>query len=184
MDVSEEWVWTLLLERSLDGDTHAYQQLLSSLTVAMRQAVRVRARSAGIDAEDVVQEVLLALHLKRSTWERGTPVAPWVAAIARNKLVDAWRRRGRRIEISMDDVLETLQQDDSPSVDHAHDLGRLLPQLNERQRAVLESISLQGCSARETATRLNMSEGAVRVTLHRGLKALAVLFREVPNANR
>jgi len=89
---NDEWRWTMLMEQSLEGDCAAYHRLLLLLTPALRRAIRSRAQTVGLDAEDVVQEVLLALHLKRNTWVRGTPVAPWVAAIARNKVVDAHRR--------------------------------------------------------------------------------------------
>jgi RNA polymerase sigma-70 factor, ECF subfamily len=173
--------WTELMEHSLQGDVCAYQQLLVLLTVAIRNAVRGRARAAGIDAEDVVQEVLLALHLKRSTWVRGTPVAPWLAAIARNKIVDALRRRGHRVEVPVETVLETLWIDEVENEGQAHDLERALTKLNERQREVVRAVSLEGHSAQEVATRLQMTEVAVRVTLHRGLRALAATFRAVPN---
>jgi RNA polymerase sigma factor (sigma-70 family) len=169
------------MERSLQGDTCAYQQLLVHLTVGLRNVVRGRARAAGIDAEDVVQEVLLALHLKRSTWARGTPVAPWVAAIARNKIVDALRRRGHRAEVPIESVMDTLWSDESEHEGRAHDLERVLGRLNERQREVVRAVSLEGHSAQEVAVRLQMSEGAVRVTLHRSLRALAAMFRAVPN---
>lgn len=169
------------MERSLQGDVWAYQQLLVHLTVNLRNVVRARARAAGVDAEDVVQEVLLALHVKRSTWARGTPVAPWVAAIARNKIVDALRRRGHRIEVPVESVEETLWSDESENEERAHDLERVLDKLNERQREVIRAVSLEGHSAQEVARRLRMSEGAVRVTLHRTLRTLAALFRAVPN---
>jgi len=169
------------MEQSLQGDSCAYQQLLVLLTVAVRSVVRGRARSAGLDPEDVVQEVLLALHLKRNTWVKGTPVAPWVSAIARNKIVDALRRRGSRIEVPLDDVLETLCTDDVENEGQAHDLERALLGLNERQRDVVRAVSLEGRTAREVAARLQMTEGAVRVTLHRSLRALAAAFRVIPN---
>ena len=152
-----------------------------SLTVALRNVVRGRARSAGVDAEDVVQEVLLALHLKRSTWVRGAPVAPWVAAIARNKIVDALRRRGHRIEVPIESVMETLGSEEQRNEGDAHDLERALGKLNHRQREVVRAVSLEGHSAQEVAARLQMSEGAVRVTLHRSVKALAAMFRALPN---
>ncbi len=166
------------MEQSLEGDCAAYHRLLSLLTPALRRAVRARAESVGLDAEDVVQEVLLALHLKRNTWARGTPVAPWVAAIARNKMVDAHRRRGRRPEISIDSVVDTLRSQDEASEDSSLDLERAFAGLPARQRQVLQAVSLEGHSAREAAARLDMSEVAVRVTLHRGLKSLAALFRK------
>jgi RNA polymerase sigma-70 factor (ECF subfamily) len=166
------------MEQSLGGDSSAYHRLLVLLTSALRNAVRGRARFAGMDAEDIVQEVLLALHLKRSTWVRGTPVAPWVAAIARNKLVDGLRRRGQRTEVSIDSVVETLQVEGADEGMQAHDLEWLLAGLNERQRNVVRAVSLEGYSAQEAATRLQMTEGAVRVTLHRSLKVLAAIFRK------
>ena len=164
------------MEQSLDGDCAAYGLLLTALTSALRRAIRARAHSAGLDAEDVVQEVLLALHLKRNTWARGTPVAPWVSAIARNKIVDAYRRRGRRPEISIDSVVETLRHETDLSDDKSHDLERGLAQLPARQRQVLRAVSLEGYSAQEAALQLQMSEVGVRVTLHRALKSLAALF--------
>ncbi len=169
------------MERSLQGDSRAYEQLLMLLTVALRAVVHNRARAAGLEAEDVVQEVLLALHLKRGTWQAGTPVAPWVAAIARNKMVDAFRRRGQRTEVSIESVVETLSSEAGDDGRNAQDVEHMLERLNDRQRQVVRAVSLEGYSAQEAAQRLRMSEGAVRVTLHRSLKALAALFRTVPN---
>jgi RNA polymerase sigma factor (sigma-70 family) len=176
-----ERYWAILMEQSLQGDARAYEQLLASLTVGLRAIVRRRAHAAGIDIEDVVQEVLLALHLKRGTWVRGTPLAPWVAAIARNKVVDALRRRGQHSEVSIDSVAEALVSDSADNADQAGDVSDMLARLSERQRDVVRAVSLEGCSAREAAERLQMSEVAVRVTLHRSLKALAAMFRTVPN---
>jgi len=173
----------MLMEQSLEGDCAAYHRLLSLLAPALRRAIRARAEAAGLDAEDVVQEVLLALHLKRNTWVRGTPVAPWVAAIARNKMVDAHRRRGRRPEISIDTVVDTLGSEGEGGEDRSLDLERAFAGLPRRQRQVLQAVSLEGHSAREAAARLDMSEVAVRVTLHRGLKTLAALFRKDRHEN-
>ncbi len=143
-----------------------------------------RAQTVGLDADDVVQEVLLALHMKRGTWVRGTPVAPWLAAIARNKVVDAFRRRRKRIEVSIESVSESIFADDGEDTGQAHDLENLLSRLNERQRHVVRAVSLEGYSAQEAAARLQMSEVGVRVTLHRSLKALAALALPVLRRTR
>jgi RNA polymerase sigma factor (sigma-70 family) len=172
--------WTTLMEQSLQGNARAYEELLVSLTAGLRALVRNRARAVGLDAEDVVQEVLLALHLKRGTWQTGTPVAPWVAAIARNKIVDALRRRGQRTEVSLEHVIDSLSSEGLTDYDDNRDVEHVLTKLSERQRDVVRAVSLEGYSAREAAVRLKMSEVAVRVTLHRSLKSLAVLFRTVP----
>ena len=169
------------MEQSLQGDARAYERLLGSLTLGLRGVVRRRAHAATIDIEDIVQEVLLALHLKRGTWVRGTPLAPWVAAIARNKVVDALRRRGQHSEVSIDSVAEALVSESADNAECAGDVSDMLASLSERQRVIVRAVSLEGYSARETAERLQMSEGAVRVALHRSLKALAAMFRTIPN---
>ena len=169
------------MEQSLQGNSRAYEQLLMSLTIALRGVVHRRTRAAGIEGEDIVQEVLLALHLKRGTWKPGTPVAPWVAAIARNKIVDVLRRRGQRTEVPIESVVDTLSSDCGEAVEHGHDMRDVLGHLNERQREVVQAVSLEGYSAQEAARRLRMSEVAVRVTLHRSLKILAAMFRTVPS---
>jgi RNA polymerase sigma-70 factor (ECF subfamily) len=172
---AEEATWTTLMEQSLDGDCDAYGRLLSALTSVLRRAVRARARSAGLDPEDVVQEVLMALHAKRNTWGRGTPVAPWVSAIARNKIVDAHRRRGRHPEVDLDSVEGSLHQP-GDDTDITRDLEHGLAALPANQRRVVEAISLQGYSAQEAASLLRMSAGGVRVTLHRAIKTLAAFL--------
>lgn len=179
--LTREQQWTVLMEQSLRGDPVAYRELLVRLTVALRKVVRSRAQAAGLDSEDVVQEVLLALHLKRGTWVQGTPVAPWVAAIARNKIVDAIRRRGKRSDIPIDGLIETLSTDSTADEERVNDLERVLEALNPRQRAVVRAVSLEGHSSQEAARLLCMSEGAVRVALHRSLKILAGMFRTVPS---
>jgi len=103
-----------------------------------------------------------------------------VAAIARNKLVDAFRRRGQRVEVSLESVAESLCAAGSADAERQHDLRHLLGSLNDRQRKVVTAVSLEGYSAQEAAKRLHMSEGSVRVMLHRSLKALAASFKVVP----
>jgi RNA polymerase sigma-70 factor (ECF subfamily) len=145
---------------------------------------RHRCRSAGAsesDVEDIVQEVLLAIHLRRGTWEQSRPIGPWIAAIVRNKFIDAMRRRGRQTVVPIEDVIDTLGiEDQNADVSH-REIDRLLMQLKRQQREIVQSISIDGSSVRQTADKLHMSEGAVRVALHRALKALAALYRGHPS---
>ncbi len=55
-----------------------------------------------------MQEVLLAVHLKRHTYDPAAPFAPWLFAVTRNKVIDALRRRGRRVFVPIEDFAETL----------------------------------------------------------------------------
>ena len=112
--------WTPLMRAAISGDSAAYHRLLKAITPVLRAAARRGLARAGqpIDqSEDIVQDILLAVHLKRHTWDANAPFAPWLFAIARNKLIDALRRRGRRVFVNIDDFAETLA--DQPQAETA-----------------------------------------------------------------
>lgn len=162
------------------GDAGAYRRLLQELAPLLRAAAGRGFSRYGLgtdDVEDVVQETLLAVHLKRHTWDEGQPLLPWVQAIAHNKLVDSLRRRGRRVHVPIDDVSEVLAADEDYAAMNGVDVERALMRLEGRQRDIVLAISIEGATAREVAERLGMTEGAVRVVLHRALKSLAKAFR-------
>jgi RNA polymerase sigma-70 factor (ECF subfamily) len=117
------------------------------------------------------------MHLKRDTWDETQPLEPWVRAIARYKLVDHLRRRGFHDHVDIDDHAGSLLPAADPDPAAAVDSQRLLACLPKRQRRIVEEISLEGRRAAEVAMRLGMSEVAVRVALHRALKALAAAYR-------
>lgn len=164
-----------LLKAALAGDDRAYAAFLSRAAALTRGFAQRRIRQGGIEPEDIVQETLLAIHLKRHTWRDDAPVEPWLYAIARHKLIDAFRKAGRRMEVELDDGFEApaLEAGESAS---ARDIGRALEALAPGQRAVVSAISVEGRSIGQTAKTLGMSEGAVRVALHRGLAAIARRF--------
>jgi RNA polymerase sigma-70 factor (ECF subfamily) len=171
--------WGDLMRAAINGDGAAYNRLLKSLAPSLRAAAQQGLSRVGMsanEAEDVVQETLLAIHLKRDTWNPCRPFSPWVKAIARNKLVDAIRRRGPRKQISIDDFAEIIASEPNEPTPIFGKLDAHLQSLPARQRTVVRAISLEGASIRETAIRFGMSEGAVRVALHRGLASLAAKF--------
>lgn len=172
--------WTGLMRAAVAGDATAYERLLKQLTPALRAVARrslAQTPYGSIDAEDVVQETLLAIHLKRHTWDSSKPLGPWVLAIARNKLVDALRRGGRHKAVPIDDFANFIAGEETEAIP-ARDIERQLDGLSERQRIVVRAISVEGLSIRETAARLSISEGAVRIALHRGLASLAAKLRD------
>jgi RNA polymerase sigma-70 factor (ECF subfamily) len=162
----------------LDGDAQAYRALLADVARRLRSGLARRFDHNLPELEDIVQESLLAIHLKRHTWVPTERVGPWVAAIARHKAIDAFRRRGRRAELPLDD-LDFIDPHSAgeEAAGEAHDVASLLGRLEERQRAIVQAVSLEGLSTREAAVRLSMSEGALRVALHRSLKKLAAMYR-------
>lgn len=177
---TREGEWATWMRAAISGDAGAYRLFLVSVTPHVRSIARHRCRTTGAsegDAEDIVQEVLLAIHLKRGTWDQSRPIGPWIAGIVRNKFVDALRRRGRRTMIPIEDVMNTLGAEDQDDGLSNWEIDGLLKCLKSRQREIVQSISINGSSVRETADRLHISEGAVRVALHRALKTLADRYR-------
>jgi RNA polymerase sigma-70 factor (ECF subfamily) len=173
--------WSAAMRLALAGDAKAYRDVLSAISPYLRSLSRRACARAGLsasEAEDVVQETLLAIHLKRHTWDSGQSLLPWISTIARNKMIDALRRRGRRAETDLSDFEEVLAAPPQPDELERDDALRLLEQLGDKQRAAVEAVSIRGESPRAAAQRLGMSEGALRVAIHRGLKTLAALYRK------
>ncbi|GGA39181.1 sigma-70 family RNA polymerase sigma factor [Pelagibacterium lentulum] len=165
-----------LMRAVLAGDDSGYAQLLNDIACVVRAiAQRKIGPGAGLEPEDIVQETLLAIHLKRHTWRPDQPIGPWIYAIARYKIIDAYRRRGRRIELDISDFADTLAEQEKEIV-MARDIQRALDCLSDGQRQVVSAISVDGASISDTAKRLGMKETAVRVSLHRGLAAIAAKF--------
>src|SRR6201995_5977490 len=129
-----------MMRAAISGDSAAYHRVLKAITPVLRAVARRGLARAGqpVDqSEDIVQDILLAVHLKRHTWDARAPFAPWLFAIARNKLVDALRRRGRRVFVNIDDFSETLPDQPSAETASAGEIATLLQTLPPRQREVL-----------------------------------------------
>jgi len=177
-NAAREAQWRTWMAAGIAGDAAAYRALLEDVARRLRAVLARRFDHALPELEDIVQESLLAIHLKRHTWVATELVGPWIAAIARHKAIDAFRRRGRRAELPLDDLdFIDPQSADEEGARDAHDVSSLLGRLDARGRAIVQAVSLEGLSTREAAARLSMNEGALRVALHRSLKKLAAMYR-------
>ncbi len=166
-----------LMVRGLAGDAAAHAELLSRMTVYLRRYFARKLGGGDADVEDLVQETLLAIHLKRETWDAAQPFTSWAYAIAHYKLIDQFRRRRVRRSEPLE-AAESLfaSSDEDPSA--PLDISRLLGELPDRQRQVLSDVKLAGLSTAEAAQRSGMSESAVKVSVHRSLKALMRRVRD------
>lgn len=168
------------LKQGLAGDAAAYARFLAELSGYLRGFLRRRLTSRRDDVEDVLQETLLAIHNGRHTWDPSQPLKPWVYAITRYKLVDSARARSRReaVNLPLAAAEELLAVSDEEPEVARRDIGRLLDQLPDRHRLPIMHVKLQGMSVGECAKATGMSESAVKIGVHRGLKALAARIRE------
>ena len=167
-----------LMVRGLAGDSAAYHAFLKELSAHLRAFLRRRLARLPDEVEDLVQETLLAVHNQRHTYEPDQPLTAWVHAIARYKLVDLLRRRSGREAMNdpLDDELALFATSDAEAADARRDLAKLLERLPERQRLPIQYMKLEGLSVIETARATGMSASAVKVGVHRGLKALAAMI--------
>ena len=176
MPSPEDQSWEALMRAANRGDQRAYARLLTAITPVVRGIVRARGGSLGPEGcEDVVQDVLLTIHLKRQTWREDAPLRPWLYAVTRHKVIDAFRARGQRVDVDIDDFAETLAAPAGDDPFEARDMARVIDRLEPRAAQIVRAIGIDGASAAEAGASLGMTEGAVRVALHRALKSLARL---------
>lgn len=160
------------------GDERAYARVLGLIAKRLRQFYGRRLQGKPSEVEDLVQETLLALHLKRDTYDTGSPLSAWVFAIARYKLVDMWRKHGR--QDAFNDSLDELDEQDVPVAQArdegaGQDLETLLDSLPIAQKSAIWLTKVEGLSLQEASDKTGVSVAALKVQVHRGLKQLALL---------
>lgn len=161
---------------SLEGDGPAYRDLLRELTKFLRSYYRRRLIDGGADAEDLVQETLIAVHTRRASYDRSQPFTAWAYAMARYKLVDHLRKARVRAAVPIDGREDLFAQDDQAQTEASRDVEQLLSVLPPRQQEAIRLTKLEGLSVDEAASRTGQSAAATKVGVHRGMKKLRALL--------
>lgn len=168
-----------LMLRGLGGDAGAHRAFLTAVSGNLRAFFRSRMRSAPEDAEDLLQETLIAIHTRRDSYDASYPVTAWIYAIARYRMIDRWRRRGRRGEhIPVEDATELFTAAEDEAVDAKRDVTRLLNLLPQKQRDSIRLVKLEGLSVKDAAARIGLTESDIKISTHRGMKTLMRLMAE------
>ncbi len=178
MKANEQRLRALFLQ-GLEGDTQAYQSFLKGLGAHLRAFLRRRLSTLPHDTEDLVQDILLAVHNQRHTYRPDQPLTAWVNAMARYKLIDLLRSRSSReaLHDPIEDDMALFATNDHEAADAKRDVNTLLQQLPDHQRLPIVHTKLEGLSVTEAAAATGMSESAIKVGVHRGMKALAILMK-------
>ena len=156
------------------GDAVAYGELLDDIGPMMMSFVRRRVRDAD-EAQDLYQEVFMAFHRARRTYDPARPLEPWLFAIARRVVSDHERRRLTREahEVLVDAPPEWAIEGDGhlkPRLEQA------LRGLSAAQREAFELVTLAGRGTEEAALAAGTTPGALRVRVHRAYKILRQLL--------
>lgn len=168
-----------LMSAAQAGDGTACLTLLQEIAPRVRRTVlRRRGDRASADLEDLVQDVLLSVHVARASYDPGRPFLPWLPAIVRNRLADGARRYARQTahEVQMEDLDVTFAAlaTNPPweSLGDAQALRAAIDVLPRRQRQAVELLKLRELSLKEAAAATGMSVGALKVATHRAVAAL------------
>jgi RNA polymerase sigma-70 factor (ECF subfamily) len=176
-----------LMVAGLNGNAAAHRALLEQLSRRLRAYYKTRLERIGrsaTEAEDLVQEALLAVHIQRHTYDRTEPFTPWVYAIARYKLIDHLRTtRAQLSDVPIEDAEDIMARDEQVGAESAYDLQRLLGGLSHKMRQAIQCVKIEGLSVAEAASRCGMSQSAVKINVHRGLKSLAAAIAREKQRN-
>jgi RNA polymerase sigma-70 factor (ECF subfamily) len=160
----------------LDGDAAAQAALLRALVPLLRSFYGRRMRGAEDDVEDLVQETLISVHTRRASYDRDRPFTAWLYAVARYRMVDHHRRR--RLSIPIEDVGDILAAESfDEQVAARMDVDNLLGTLSPKQARAIRDTQIDGKSVAEAAAAAGIGESDVKISVHRGLKALANRIR-------
>jgi len=168
--------WSALMVATQGGDRAAYHRLLTEITPYLRALAR-RSLRRPADAEDAVQDVLLTLHSIRQTYDPTRPFQPWLVAIARRRIVDRVRIQIRTTgrETAIDPFQETFAAPETNEMGMEADsivLRRAIAELPPGQRQAVELLKLKDMSLKEASAASGASVPALKVAMHRALKAL------------
>lgn len=183
VDAELDRQWSLQMAAAQSGDSVAYERLLRAVLPFLRALIR-RQGIRPEQTEDIVQDTLLTIHRVRHTYDPDRPFVPWLASIAQRRAIDARRRSARigRWEQVTPGQLETFPDTAANKRIELDDgrkwLDRALRELPNKQREAVELVKIRGLSVAEAASASGQSAGAIKVNIHRALRALRILFKE------
>ncbi len=187
--LQQDRLWSQLMVLAQDGDHRAYEALLRAIVPFIRVLASRHRGTEGL-LEDVVQDVLLSMHRVRHTYDPRRPFTPWLASITNRRAIDAIRRRSRiAAHETSDDTLYEFTSEHDGTAEHetsaadtankeveledvVSQLEALVSQLPQRQREAIELVRLKEMSLAEASAVSGQSVGALKVSVHRALKAL------------
>ncbi len=171
-----------LMTAGLDGDAGAHKELLAKLSGHLRSYFKRKLTNIGrgpVEAEDLLQEALIAIHTRRHTYDPSQLLTPWVYAIARYKFLDYLRRSKVSLkDVPVEEAEAVVAGDDFAGVESTLDLSKLMTNVSPKVRQAIQYVKLDGLSVSEAAARCGMSESAIKVSVHRGLRALSTIIKK------
>ena len=178
----DEQRWSALMLAAQGGNEGDYKQLLGELSAFIERYLRSRiGRHQSID--DWVQDILMAIHQGRHTYNPRRPIRPWLFAIIRHQTIDGMRRQNAYTQM-LERQAEQIACAEAPeqgSMDKALIEGRLFKALAPPHREALTLTKIIGYSSKEAASKIGISETALKVRVHRAIKQLKKRLEAEPD---
>lgn len=182
--ISDESELKVLMVRSLEGDSAAYRLLLTAMQELLTRFFTRRVAGDRTCAEDLTQETLMAIHSKRDTFDADQRFTAWAFALARYKLIDHYRRTKIRRYEPLDDEHDLFKVEGGQDAAMARaDLQRLMARLPARQASAIQMTKIDGLTTAQAGEKLSASESMVKVSVHRGLKAIRARLKQDTDSN-
>lgn len=155
------------------GDRDAYAALLDEIGPMVMRVLRSRVPSD--EVQDLYQDVFMALHRARHTYQPQRPLEPWLFAIVRHVVSDHRERNRRR---AAHEVLVASPPPRAVEGDgHVKtQLGQALRRLTPGQREALQLLHVDGIPLAAAARRVGAAPGTLKVRAHRAYKLLRGLL--------
>ena len=169
-----------LMREAQDGNSDSYTGLLQKVYVMLNYFVNNSFARLGLKnyggQEDVIQDILMGIHLKRSTYDQSQFFLPWMYAIARYKVVDYFRRNKKNVysSVSLSTLDQIMEFDVAVTTEFgaSYDIKALCNSLPEKQREILFLVKIEGLSIEEVEKKTGYSCSDIKVSIHRALKIL------------
>lgn len=186
MKISNEQHFSSLMVKAQSADQLAYQQLLEGLSMFLANYLKTKI-FVPTAIEDVSQEILLAIHKSRHTYDPKRPFMKWFLTLTHYKIIDYIRVNSKtsKREIMISDEF-ILHNDPSLMLIEIENMSLLIAAINRldiKSRSVIELHKLEGLKVSEVAHKLNLSESNVRVIAHRAYKQLAKILTKLQGDN-
>lgn len=172
----DEQRWAELMASAQSGHEQDYRKLLKELSTAIERYLRSRFGHHHF-VEDCVQESLVAIHEARHTYDPARKFRPWLFAIVRHKAIDYMRRQNTHEKMVAKQINEQLVHEGVAYQESSVLQGSLIQALSPQHREAITLTKLAGFSIAEAAQHLHISEGALKVRVHRGIGRLRRLLQ-------
>lgn len=165
-----------LMIAAQSGDKKAYRQVFEEITPMIKSFVAKRINKPE-DIDEITQEILISVHKTSQTYDSSRPFKTWLFAIIKFRLSDYLRTVYRNAERGLDSFDEQefhIANDDrgEQDFDDQEMLTKMLDALPQKQQDIIKMTKIDGFSIKETAEKMDMSESAVKVAVHRALEKL------------